>query len=309
MTDDQKQHDEIPASEPPPTVPASSAPASPLSAAPTTPARTPAASGRPDGLGGRIWARLRPLLDQAILNMRVWAPYLATPVMREHEIRYGSKQFRKGLRWEVVLDEQCWQCGRTDGLGERRYDLERRCFENPIGVVATSGGFAALFLLIAYYFEWPLSLILSLISVAAGVVVLAFKSWKEQIRLAMWSCSEHADELTVPRMVVYDDRLHLFAPTTALAEAGRTEVLNRRRVREPIMTDEAVQTRLNAASGTLPQGDSGSGPPSGTTGAPRTSGDTPEGSNDYIPRGPVRAPLPSIQFDDEPADETKPETE
>jgi hypothetical protein len=63
----------------------------------------------------------------------------------------------------------------------------------------------------------------------AGAGLLALKSWREPVRVVLWSCQTHAGDVRFPDMVIHDNELHLFVPTVSLAEATTAELMTRRR--------------------------------------------------------------------------------
>ena len=98
--------------------------------------------------GSRIWQTLRPPLEQAALNLRVWLPVLSTPDMKGRQVKYRARESRVGLKWQLALPKQCWQCGKTDGLERRETNQSLRCFDNPVAIVSGSFGSALLLLLV-----------------------------------------------------------------------------------------------------------------------------------------------------------------
>ena len=60
-------------------------------------------------------------------------------------------------------------------------------------------------------------------------MLLFVKSWKERVRLAFWTCAEHADDALAPQMSPGEDDLHVFVASESLAEAARAELKAARR--------------------------------------------------------------------------------
>lgn len=201
---------------------------------PARPADAPAPeSGRPKGMRQRfteqIWPRWKPRLWQTWLNLQVWVPFLQNPNTRAKQILYWGREHREGHTWRVGLPAVCWHCGRTEALRSREYDVEIRSFEYALQIAVAAAGATLLMLLIALWRgSWPFFLF-ALLLAAAGVSLILIKSWRERIRLVMWSCREHGDAMTRPDLVVDDNQLHVIMPTETLAGAAQEELNAERR--------------------------------------------------------------------------------
>lgn len=188
-----------------------------------------AAADRPAGKLAERAAAARPWLDRALLNLRVWVPAFRTPSMKVRQVKYRSSDARSGLTWNVGLPRQCFACGKPDDLTMRRFSQEVRVFDSPTTILGGSLGAAALFFLIGVLFWWPTFLILSVIVVVLGSVYQFIKTWNERVRVTIWSCSEHLDDLTAPEVVSYDDDLYVYLPHESLAEPARAELIESRK--------------------------------------------------------------------------------
>ncbi|MGH7193255.1 MAG: hypothetical protein ACREJM_06930, partial [Candidatus Saccharimonadales bacterium] len=174
--------------------------------APAVAAQQPPAAAQP---ANRWKAAIGPWLDRALLNLRVWLPALRTPDLKARQVRYRSRESRNALTWNVGLPRQCWQCAATAGLTSRKFSDEIRSFESPTNILGGTWGVAALLLLLWAFFGIAWCLKLGLLSAAGGLVWLWIKSWKERVRITVWSCAEHLDELSPPEAVSYDEALYL----------------------------------------------------------------------------------------------------
>ncbi|HUY89299.1 MAG TPA: hypothetical protein VMV10_11235 [Pirellulales bacterium] len=189
----------------------------------------PAPSGAAAGTANRFWQAIRPALDQASLNLRVWLPILSTPDMKGREIRYGAREHRAGLKWQIALPEQCWQCGKTEGLERRELSRSVRRFESPLSIISGTFGIAGALLVLWVVAPWGWPLKLAFLLVIVGAALLFVKSWKERVRMTIWTCPEHAEELTAPGISLGEDDLYVFVATESLAEAARAELKAARR--------------------------------------------------------------------------------
>jgi len=55
------------------------------------------------------------------------------------------------------------------------------------------------------------------------------KSWSEHVRLLIFTCPDHADQLRSPLMVAYDNGLYMILPTEGLMQKAREELALKRR--------------------------------------------------------------------------------
>lgn len=187
------------------------------------------ASSRAVGSGNRFWETIRPALEQSALNLRVWLPILRTPDMKGREIRYGAREHRTGLKWQIALPEQCWQCGKTEGLERRELSRSVRRFESPLTTISATFGVAGVLLVLWLVFGGAWLFRLAFLLAIVGAALLFIKSWKERVRLAFWSCAQHADDALAPQMSPGEDDLHVFVASDSLAEAARAELKAARR--------------------------------------------------------------------------------
>jgi hypothetical protein len=179
-------------------------------------------------LAGHAWQESLPFRRWAWLNLRVWVPFLATPDFRDRQVSYGGRENRDGTKWTVNLPKQCWQCSKKDGLRSREYEADARSFEAPVAILACTVGVAIFALLIGLWLYWPLALF-SVAILAGGCVFMYVKSWPERVRLVQWTCTDHADAMRQPEIVVYENELHLVLATSELAEAASAELAAKRR--------------------------------------------------------------------------------
>jgi hypothetical protein len=182
-----------------------------------------------NGAAGRFAESFRPLLDQAVLNLRVWLPALNTPDMKGRQVKYRARENRTGLEWHIKLPEQCWQCGKTDSLAERDFKRSIQRFDSPLSIIFGSLGVAGMLLLPWLIFGSWKFVGLAILPLIGGGVLLKVKSWPERVRLMIWTCPQHAAELSAPAMAIGEDDLYLFVASESLAEAARAELKAARR--------------------------------------------------------------------------------
>lgn len=184
---------------------------------------------RPAGKLADRAAVARPWLDRALLNLRVWVPAFRTPAMKVRQVKYRSSDARSGLTWNVGLPRQCYACGKTDDLTMRKFSQEIRVFESPTTILGGSLGAALLFFLFGMLFLSPTFLVLGFLSAVLGSAFQFVKSWNERVRVTIWSCHEHLDDLTAPEVVSHDEDLYVYLPHESLTELARAELIESRK--------------------------------------------------------------------------------
>lgn len=219
---------------PPPTDTVSDSAAEPRDDASSDPAAVPAdldAVARARTIGDRLLRHGRPLGDQAWLNIQVWIPALLNPPLEACKVTYWAREHRDAMTWKIALPKRCWHCSTDIDLRRREYDRRIRSFQAPLPIAGTAAGIFLLLLAIAYLFgSWKFG-VLAVVSVVVGIAVIWLKSWEERVRLLIWTCDQHADELTRPRYVVDQNELVMFLPTESLAEITRADLKEERRGR------------------------------------------------------------------------------
>lgn len=193
-------------------------------AEPLAEADAPPPRGSVRAAADKVARAARPWFEQAWLNVRVWLPFLRSPDMNLRLVKYRSREQRSGMTWEIGLPKQCWRCGLVDGLTSKKFNRQMRTFEAPTNVLGFSLGFSAFLLLLWIVLGWSSCWKAAFLLTLGGCAWLALKSWKERVRLTLWSCQEHLDELVSPDLVCHDDDLYVFAPSESLAETARAEV-------------------------------------------------------------------------------------
>jgi hypothetical protein len=200
------------------------------------PGRPAADPGAPPGRNGlrerfatEIWPRLKPTLHQSWLNLQIWIPFLQNANTRARQIIYWGREHREGHAWRVGLPAVCWNCGRGEALRSREYDVEIRSFEYALQIGAATVGFSFFLLLISYWRGSWRFLLFTLVVALAGVGLMLLKSWRERVRLVMWSCRDHADTMLRPDLVIDENQLHVIMPTETLAAAAQEELNAERR--------------------------------------------------------------------------------
>lgn len=174
-------------------------------------------------------ALARPWLDRALLNLRVWFPFLRTPIMKARQVKYRSSDARSGMSWRVGLPQQCYACGSTEDLIRKKFTQQTRAFEAPSTILGGTVAGAALFLLLSILFGKLSFLILAILVLIMGSVYQFIKSWTEKVTITIWSCPEHLEELTPPEVVSHDDDLYVYLPHESLTEFARAELIASRK--------------------------------------------------------------------------------
>jgi hypothetical protein len=233
---------------------------------------------------------LRPRVYQAWCNLRVWLPFFDTPNRRARQVRYSPNDGRTGLAWEIALPKQCCQCGKTEQLTSRDFNVPVRAFDYPLHIAGVAGLMTGGVLFLAFIAFSFLSffILFSLLTFAAFIVAIAggllwAKSWDEDVRLRLWACPDHVDQLVAPDMVVNDNDLSVVLPSESLADAANAELKERRRGKYRSGAESAAPMPTRSHSG---------GPP------PAIPIDAPP-----VPRRPVVPDLPPIRLagdDDDP---------
>lgn len=207
----------------------------------------------------------REWLDRVLLNLRVWVPALRTPDMKTRQVKYRSSDARSGMTWKIGLPKQCFECGKTSDLTLRKYSQEVRVFDAPTTIIGGTFGGVLLLLLMAIIFGSLVMFFLSLVIAVMGAAFQFIKSWTERVKVNVFSCSEHREDLTAPQVAIYDDDLYLFLPHESLAEPARAELTESRKrgqkQRPPLATD---LTRAAPAEAAPPESEAP--PPSRTLG-------------------------------------------
>jgi hypothetical protein len=250
-----------------------------------------AAAPKPSaGAGGRFWRLAQPLLEQSVLNLRVWLPILGTPDMKGRQVKYRARESRTGLKWHVSLPEQCWQCGTTEALAQREFKRSIRRFDSPLSIIFGTLGLAGMLLLPWLIFGSWKFVGLAIVVIIGGGVLLGIKSWNERVRVTVWTCSPHAEELSAPSMASGEDDLYVFVATEALAEAARAELQAARR--RDILGGPASTTKTSPAKATH------------SAARERAGNEAPAADASPLPPRPisVRTELPPLKLagDDEP---------
>lgn len=167
-------------------------------------------------------------LRQFWLNLRVWVPFLLNPTDRDRQVVYWARDCRDGLLWKIALPKQCWGCGTNEGVKKREFRRSVRSFEYPLPILIGTLSFAALFLVLGLWLWTIVLLACALAMLALCGLLLLIKSWIEDVRVVMWSCPRHADDLPAPELVVDREQLYLYAPTAGLAKEANAEIKEER---------------------------------------------------------------------------------
>jgi hypothetical protein len=193
-------------------------------------------------LVARVAPLVRPWLEQTAMNLKVWMPVFLSKPMKSTQVRYRAREHRNGLSWKLVMPSKCWQCDTTDGLSRRDLNLSVRAFDGPLPIAMGTFGTGLLFWMLAFLASWATGYSIGFLLMILGAVILTFKSWQERVKMTFWTCASHADELTPPAVVSYDEDLYVFLPTERLAEQARADVMAARR-REGKYGNEAPPER------------------------------------------------------------------
>ncbi len=195
----------------------------------------------------------RGQLDRWLLNLRVWIPALRTPDMKGRQVKYRSSDARSGMTWKIAMPRQCYACGKTDDLTLRKFSEEVRVYDSPTAIMGTT---LAVVMLLSLFAVLRLSFSTFVIAAVVGLMGAAFqfiKSWTERVKINLFSCSEHLEDLTPPEIVCYDEDLYVYLPHESLTEPARTELIESRKKgqkqRPPLANDV---TRAAAAGSSEP---------------------------------------------------------
>lgn len=205
-------------------------------------------------------------LDRALLNLRVWAPVLRTPDMKSRQIRYRSSDARSGMTWKIGLPKQCFECGKTSDLTLRKYSQEVRVFDAPTTIIGGTIGGVLLLILIAIVFGSLPMFFVSLVIALMGAAFQFIKSWTERVKVNIFGCSEHLEDLTPPQVAIYDDDLYLFLPHESLVEPARAELTESRKKGQKQRPPLANDLTRNARPAEAPRPESEEPPPARTIG-------------------------------------------
>lgn len=202
---------------------------------------------------------LRPRVHQAWCNLRAWLPFFDTPNRRARQVRYSPNDCRTGLFWDVALPRQCCRCAATDGLKSQEFKQSIRVFDYPLhiaGIAALMSG-GILFLAFVTFSLLSYTILFSLLAIAGFIVAVAsvllfLKSWVEDVRLRLFACAEHTDELQPPDLVVHDNELTVVLPSESLAEAAAAELKQQRRGKRAAGESSGSYRSASSAPGAPP---------------------------------------------------------
>ncbi len=184
-------------------------------------------------------------------RLSVWMPTLANPHERRCLVRYESRDARSSLNWTVVLPRQCWKCAAKEELDPQRFDVSLKVYHQPVMIVSIAVAFVVMVLIVSSCMGfWLMFLVCAVLSAVVAGLLLKLKSWQEEVRLHIWTCQQHADELVQPDMIVEDESLNIFLPTAELAKAARDDLKERRKQGgRPHERPEAARAKPSAPAG------------------------------------------------------------
>lgn len=177
------------------------------------------------------------------MNLKVWAPFISNRMDRDRLVRFSALDDRVGLKWTAVMPKQCWSCGQEEGVVVTEFKQTLRAYENPVAILAGVGCGVGLALLLFIFSLSLIPLLLLAAVVGIGMLILRLKSWDEEVRLAFFSCPDHAGELSRPEMAIDDQQLCVLCPTVEIAAAAAAQNrAKRKRGMKPYDTDTETQT-------------------------------------------------------------------
>lgn len=192
------------------------------------------------------WQSLaRRLRHAAWMNLQVWIPQLLAPHLRRRLVQYWGRESRDGTTWIIALPKTCYRCGTQQGLSTVRLERRVRGFDGPLGVLYVSGAAALATLLIGMLFGWSGWYLASLFILLLGPALVWSRSWVDDVKLSISTCSEHQADLEFPELVLYERDLYLFAPSEQLAEAARKQLDAERRRDKLRLYEEWPQSALH----------------------------------------------------------------
>ncbi len=177
----------------------------------------------------RPYARfVRPRLRQIWLNIQIWIPFLINPFERRRLVKLSDDEGRHDLEWEVELPRQCWKTGQRAGLQACRFERRYRSFDRPLAIFGVM--FLALMVVstLSCLLGPYLTPTLYLTILVLGLGVLWIKSWRERVRLTLWSLPQHSADAQMPDLAIYNDQMYLYLPSVDLARAMSLELRTQR---------------------------------------------------------------------------------
>lgn len=163
------------------------------------------------------------------LNLQVWIPQLLPSDLSERLVKYWGRESRDGTTWIIALPAACYRCGKQHGLTTILLERRVRGFDSPLGTLYTCAMAATATLAIGMFFHWYGWYLAAAFILLLGPAVVWSRSWVDDVKLSISTCSEHAAHLEFPHLVLYERDLYLFAPTRQLADSARSELDAQRR--------------------------------------------------------------------------------
>lgn len=168
--------------------------------------------------------KLRRKFYQGLLNLQVWYPLIRDPDFENRTVIFPDEPFLDGKTWTVATPRVCWHCGADEQLEEHAFKRSRRGF-----------GYHAVALIPCLAVLWIVSSILLVVQISylflfqlglpiAAVVYYFLGSSVYTIKLKMFACPYHEDEVRCPQMTVHADSLYTIFNNVYLSRATRADV-------------------------------------------------------------------------------------
>ncbi len=193
---------------------------------------------------GKFFGTLR---QQIRFMLKVWIPFLANPHERNCLVRYGVRDARVGLEWQIDWPEQCWECGEVENLRRRHFSLEVRAYEKAVVIIGVTLATTLAFGLLTCVTGVGIALMLMTITMMVGAGIIITKSWNENVELGVFTCKEHAKRAR-PLMTIDDESLYILAPSSQIADAASADVADRRRRKERPIDRRSSTARSGGSS-------------------------------------------------------------
>jgi hypothetical protein len=235
---------------------------------------------------------------QWLVNLRTWLPFLQNPQDRQTQVKYIAREKRDGGQWRIVLPAQCWNCSATGDLQVKKFTRSLRCFESPVAIIGIGVMITSILLAAAAIITSLLLMLLGAAALAAlattGLVWI--KSWTEEVKISLSTCSKCAVDAREPDMAMDGDDLYVYAFNSSLAEAAIAGLKAERRGKSKFGPDAGA---FKATDDKLPM----DGAPEEPSGPPKKKKKKVASADDAPlppprPATPHTPDLPSIPLDD-----------
>jgi hypothetical protein len=235
---------------------------------------------------------------QWLVNLKTWLSFLQNPQDRQTQVKFIAREKRDGGLWRITLPAQCWNCSATGDLQAKKFTRSLRCFESPVAIISI-GFLATLILVVGALIMTSLMLMLlggAAVAALATTGLVWIKSWNEEVRTTLSTCSKCAVDAREPDMAMDGDDLYMYAFNSSLADAATAAMKAERRGKSKFGPDAGA---FKATDDKLPMDaapEESSGPPKKKKKKAASADDAP--LPPPKPATPHTPDLPSIPLDD-----------